>query len=313
MYKSASVDIMNRAGTFYFYQTCFIMSVFCPSRCVTQMLYIQWCWSDTRHSHISGPPGRCRWGPRWAGSWAVSRRPAGSRCRCKPSGRTRWREGPGPASGNTNTQKNNHVSFGGWLWLFHSLYRRLSGQLSGLVWCLIKHLEKLHKLHLMTEVKLQTNLQNRQWNKSTLLDVSFEINSFVLLICLWLSDLWQICKASINCLQVFHECNLMFCCSNHNFSVVTSAECTDGKFATPETAPWPKAHRLDPEPVTVCPYSRTSSLSAVPWPPCGVEQTKTMSPPPRGDPQSITKQSSASCTHTSRCTAIIKPRESWAS
>lgn len=49
---------------------------------------------------------------------------------------------------------------------------------------LIKHLEKLHKLHLMTEVKLQTNLQNRQWNKSTLLDVSFEINSFVLLICL---------------------------------------------------------------------------------------------------------------------------------
>lgn len=78
----------------------------------------------------------------------------------------------------TQTHRNNQVWFGG------SLYRRLSGQLSGLLWYLIKHLEKLHKLHLMTEVKLQINLQNRPWNKSTLVDISFEINSFVLLICL---------------------------------------------------------------------------------------------------------------------------------
>lgn len=72
------------------------------SRWLRQRSYTRWCWSDTRHSRTSGPRGRCRWGRRRPGSWAASRRPYASRCRCKPAGRTPRRGGPRPASANTH-------------------------------------------------------------------------------------------------------------------------------------------------------------------------------------------------------------------
>lgn len=62
------------------------------------MLCTRWCWSGRRHRNTSGPQGRCMSDQRWLYSWAVSQRPNGSGCRYKPSGRTRWRATPGPAS-----------------------------------------------------------------------------------------------------------------------------------------------------------------------------------------------------------------------